>query len=248
MNSHKTSNHRPNIPRNNHKRNIKFMYDTLDWRYNRWIIFIAHDHNRRHHHDHHMVSLPWMLRFLLLLFVCQMMVFSATRPFLHSHSLSHFVSISRSFACYIMLCFFSCLFVRVSVFSLIWLHIHACALAHRCVIYWIFLSKYSKLCRISVAMVLLPLLFYSRWKSNGVSKSFEERRNNHKFFNKTWRTQNILWPKHYDLEFITRIKNELNWTLYFCVFYWRNWRRFVGKCIPTEWVRLMCGINRATNA
>lgn len=44
MNSYEAANHRPNIPRNNHKRYIKFMCDTLDWRYNRWIIFVAHGH------------------------------------------------------------------------------------------------------------------------------------------------------------------------------------------------------------
>lgn len=146
MNGHKTSNHRSNIPRNNHKRNIKFVYDTLDWRYNRWIIFIAH--------DHHMTRIVAATTTTVATWS---QIAAASVPGLHAHSHSLFLYLFLVHLLVIFLLICSC--IRI---ALILLHVHAYAFAHRCVIYWIFLLKYSRSC--------VVFLFYFCWKIAGSSK------------------------------------------------------------------------------
>lgn len=104
------------------------------------------------------------------LFVCVLDWFSALRD-LYS-TLTLFVSISCSSACYIMLLLLVfCWCARVSMFSLIWLHIHACALAHRSVIYWIFLFKTLEIMQNQRRDGFVSTLYFC-WKPNGLLLGF----------------------------------------------------------------------------
>lgn len=138
MNGHKTSNQSSTVPRNNHKRNIKFMYDTLDWRYNRWIIFIiAHGQHRmtRIANTTTAATTTWSLRLFA----------AACSASVRTHSLYWCLFLVELLVKIVCLVLF---FLVANSFALIWLHVHAYAFAHRCVIYWIFLLKYSETCPI----------------------------------------------------------------------------------------------------
>lgn len=76
-------------------------------------------------------------------------------------------------------------------FALIWLHVHAYAFAHRCVIYWIFLSKYFETCQIREQ-------FYFRWKRIFVKTQHELIF----FLHWTWTTKKRLTIIRYDLDFV----------------------------------------------